>query len=93
MSTEVHVLPMAPGQFSVEVREGDTTTHHAVTVSEHLLDDLGLPRAEPHRVVEESCAFLLEREPATSIMSEFDLTVITTYFPEYVDELRRRLSA
>jgi hypothetical protein len=93
MSTEVHVLPMAPGQFSVEVREGDTTTHHAVTVSEHLLDDLGLPRAEPHRVVEESFAFLLEREPATSIMSEFDLTVITTYFPEYVDELRRRLSA
>ena len=91
MTVEVHVLPMAPGQFSVDVLDGDTTTHHTVTVSEHLLDDLGLPRAEPHRVVEESFQFLLEREPATSILRDFALTDISRFFPEYTDELRRRL--
>jgi hypothetical protein len=91
--TEVHVLPTAPGQFSVQCTDGGTTTSHTVTVSEHLLDDIGLPRLEPHRLVEESFAFLLEREPNTSILHEFELTVIGRYFPEYVEDMRRRLAA
>ena len=36
--------------------------------------------------------FLLEREPATSIMRQFSLDVIPRYFPEYRDEIRRRLA-
>jgi hypothetical protein len=92
-TTEIHILPMDPGHFAVDVCEGAATTHHTVTVSEHLLDDLALPRAEPHRVVEESFAFLLEREPAQSILREFELTEISRYFPDYIPELRRRLSA
>jgi hypothetical protein len=36
--------------------------------------------------------FLLEREPPTSILSEFSLDVIPRYFGEYDAELRRRLS-
>ena len=39
----------------------------------------------------ESFVFLLEREPASSIMSEFSLDVISRYFPEYVEELPERL--
>jgi hypothetical protein len=43
-------------------------------------------------VVRESFNFLLEREPATSILREFSLYDIARYFPEFPDELRRRLS-
>ena len=43
-------------------------------------------------LVKESFEFLLEREPQTSILAEFPLTTISQYFPEYLDELRRRLS-
>lgn len=43
------------------------------------------------RVVRASFEFLLEREPASSILPEFSLDVIGRYFPEYEDELRRRL--
>jgi hypothetical protein len=88
---EVHVLPMAPGQFGVECAEGDTVTHHTVSVPERLLDDIGLPRMDPLRLVEESFAFLLEREPLTSIMASFELTDISRFFPEYVEEMRVRL--
>jgi hypothetical protein len=92
MATEVHVLPMAPGQFAVDCTEGETTTHYSVSVSEHVLDDIGLPRLDPLRLVEESFAFLLEWEPSTSIMREFSLADITRFFPEYVGEMRTRLS-
>jgi hypothetical protein len=44
------------------------------------------------RVVRTSFEFLLEREPASSIMREFSLDVISRYFPEYEDELPRRLA-
>ena len=39
----------------------------------------------------ESFLFLLEREPASSILSEFSLDVIPNYFPEYIEELPGRL--
>jgi hypothetical protein len=47
---------------------------------------------EVERLVAETFRFLLEREPATSILSTFDLTVVARYFPEYPAEIRRRLS-
>jgi hypothetical protein len=43
-------------------------------------------------VVRESFHFLLEREPATSILRQFSLSDISRYFPEYPSELERRLS-
>ena len=91
--TEIDVQAVGPGHFGVQVREGDVTTTHRVTVPERLFLDLRLPEVDPATVVRESFAFLLEREPATSILRQFSLPDIGRYFPEYADELRRRLSA
>jgi hypothetical protein len=44
------------------------------------------------RLVHETFAFLLEREPRSSILSSFDLTVVERYFPEYPAEILRRLA-
>jgi hypothetical protein len=44
------------------------------------------------RLVRESFVFLLEREPASSILSRFSLQDIARYFPEYGEEIARRLS-
>jgi hypothetical protein len=38
-------------------------------------------------------AFLLEREPATSVLREFALSDIQEYFDEYYDELTTRVRA
>ncbi len=46
---------------------------------------------DAERVVRETFAFLLEREPRSSILARFDLTVVERYFPEYPAEIRRRL--
>jgi hypothetical protein len=75
--------------FDVEVDdEGSRTTHH-VTVPDALMAELGVDDAE--RLVRESFGFLLEREPASSILPRFSLSDIARYFPEYGEELARRL--
>ena len=86
---DVTVNSMGPREFEVTV-EG-SGTEHRVTVPEELIRRLNLPEDDLEKVVRESFGFLLEREPATSIMSEFSLDVISNYFPEYEKELPKRL--
>jgi hypothetical protein len=90
--TVIRVVAMEPEHFGVQVEEGDTTTAHRVELPGQLLDDLAIFDVEPATVVEESIGFLLEREPATSILDEFSIEDIPTHFPEFYDELRARLS-
>ena len=47
---------------------------------------------DTERLVRETFAFLLEREPRESILARFDLPVVERYFPDYPAEMRRRLS-
>jgi hypothetical protein len=90
--TDISVTPLDEGAFGVQVTEGDVRTDHRVTVPDQLLDDLGLAQADRETVVREAFAFLLEREPATSILPEFSLDQIGRYFPEFTSELPRRLA-
>ena len=74
------------------VGEGSVATHHRVSVPEGMVEELDLGEVQAERLVRESVEFLLEREPATAILPEFSLDEIGRYFPEYFQELPRRLS-
>jgi len=76
--------------FEVTV-EGPTTTTHEVTVSPDYHEKLTGGSVTPAELVEESFEFLLEREPNSAILSTFDLPVIGRYFPEYEDEISKRV--
>jgi hypothetical protein len=89
---DISITPVAPRVFRVEVREGQGATTHQVTVPERLGETLELREDDLERVVLASFRFLLEREPATSILRQFSLSDIARYFPEYPSELERRLS-
>lgn len=91
--TEVAVSPQGQGRFRVEVRGPGASTSHTVDVPEGLAAKLGWGQAPEAELVRESFAFLLEREPPTSILGSFSLDVISRYFPEYPTEMRRRLPA
>jgi hypothetical protein len=97
-TTTVHIVATGPGRFGVQVTEGDVTTSHEVEVPPEILDELGLAGAGEsidevaEQVVRETFAFLLEREPATSILRTFSLTDVSRYFPEFFDELQTRLA-
>jgi hypothetical protein len=64
------------------------TGEHLVRVTRADLDRLAPGATDPEDLVRRSFEFLLEREPRTSILREFDLPVIARYFPEYEREIR-----
>ncbi len=76
------------GTFQVEVRDGAVTTSHTVTVPPELPAALGWAPGREAELVGQSFRFLLEREPATSILRRFSLEVIGDYFPEYRREMQ-----
>ncbi len=90
---QITVKPLeanADHAFEVRVQEGKGETRHEVTVSEKDLTRFG-GGDDPAALVEASFRFLLEREPKESILGRFELNVIARYFPEYPDEIARRL--
>lgn len=89
---DIFIKSIGPRRFHVQVREGDgTATHYHVTVPENLMAELQLSEKDLDKVVRESFVFLLEREPASSIMRDFSLDVISNYFPQYKETLLGRL--
>ena len=91
MARGLTITPIEPDRFAVQIEDGGTTTDHQVRVPDQLIEDLGLADLDREQIVRESFAFLLEREPPSSILRQFSLDVIPQYFPEYDDELPRRL--
>ncbi len=79
---DIAIEPVSERTYDVTVAG---TSRHRVSVPARF-DDHDL-----ERVVRASFEFLLEREPASSILPEFSLDVIGRYFPEYEDEMPRRL--
>ena len=87
----IEVRADGPGTYAVTVREGGGETRHRVTVSAAQLARLsGGMSAE--KVVEAAFRFLLDREPKESILSAFDISVISRYFPEFERVLPRYLA-
>jgi hypothetical protein len=86
--TQITVTRQAGGTFHVQTPAG---TSHKVSVPAGFPASLGCGHVAPEELVRASFEFLLEREPATSILREFSLDVISQYFPGYPAEIRARL--
>ncbi|MFP5343483.1 MAG: hypothetical protein ACLGIJ_11250 [Candidatus Limnocylindria bacterium] len=94
-SIDVRCEPTADGwRCIVEVDDRRTAGRHEVTVSSDDAVRLSAARgsADVERLVEESFDYLLEREPRSSILAAFDLTVIETYLPGWEREIAARLA-
>jgi hypothetical protein len=81
----------ADGQivFDVRVKEADSASRHEVTLSEEDYRTLGEGYRSPEAFVRACFQFLLEREPKESILSRFDVGVISRYFPEFEERIKR----
>jgi hypothetical protein len=74
--------------WSAEVWVEDLTgrSRHQVTVSQEELLRYGRGRSA-EELIRASFQFLLKREPASSILTEFELSTIERYFPEFEEEV------
>ncbi len=91
MPAKIEVEKFDASRFRVRVIEAGSESTHQVTldpkVSKRLTGDSG----GPETLIRKSFEFLLEREPKESILSRFDLSIISRYFPEYESEIKKRL--
>ena len=84
----ISIKRLSDDVFEVTVAETSTTTHK-VTVTDQSLKDLTVNSVTKTQLLKFSFNFLLDREPNTSILSSFDINVISGYFSDYKDEVRR----
>ena len=84
----ISIKKLTDDVFQVTVADSMTTTHE-VTVTDQSLCDLTDDKVTKEQLLKFSFNFLLDREPNTSILSKFDINVISKYFSNYKDEVGR----
>lgn len=73
-----------PMKFDIRIQEDNGETQHQVTLQQSTYAKLiGDSAINPEDLVKSAFRFLLEREAKESILSQFDITVISTYFPDF----------
>ena len=78
----VEVETIGDDDFLVKVSAA-TSTKHCGTLTDAYWEQIWNSRLPKKEIISRSFAFLLEREPNSSIMRTFDLPVIQRYFGEY----------
>lgn len=88
----MRIVIRAIGETMFEVTVNDRgLTRHTVSLDVNFYKKLTNGSVPPAELVRRSFEFLLEREPNTSILSSFDLSVIGRFFPEYESEMGKML--
>ncbi|HKA10823.1 MAG TPA: hypothetical protein VKI99_10170 [Candidatus Dormibacteraeota bacterium] len=85
----VQAEPQADGwKCTVQVGDGAAVSRHTVRVRAADLVRLGRAGEKPEQLVTRAFEFLLAREPASSILRDFELADISRYFPEFERMIR-----
>ncbi len=83
---ELLITELSKDKFEITVK-ADQLTKHVVSVTDQMLLNLTNNKISKEELLNFSFNFLLEREPNTSILSKFDIIVISKYFPEYIPKV------
>ena len=74
--------------FKVSVTK-DSSTEHIVLLSDRFHQDVTNNKLTKTEHITHAFEFLLKRESNKSILKKFNLEVISQYFPEYIDEIKK----
>tara|TARA_B100001287_G_scaffold221276_1_gene190366 strand:- start:189 stop:458 length:270 start_codon:yes stop_codon:yes gene_type:complete len=88
---ELLITELSMDKFEITVK-ADQLTKHVVTVTDQMLLNLTNNKISKEELLNFSFNFLLEREANTSILSKFDIIVISKYFPEYISKVENYYS-
>ena len=87
----IFIRELLDNKFEITVNKRIITKHIVILTNEYH-DSLTNKKISKKKLLEYSFQFLLEREPNTSILSFFELNIISKYFPEYEKEIKKILS-
>ena len=86
---ELLIAELSKDKFEITVKANQITKHD-VYVTDEMLFNLTKNKISKKELLNFSFNFLLKRETNTSILSSFDLTVISKYFPEYTKKVSHK---
>ena len=81
------IKELSDENFQVTVNAKNPTSHN-VTLTDDTHQNLTNGKVSKKELIEFSFKFLLEREPNTSILLSFELSVISSYFSEYIKTVK-----
>ena len=90
MSISIKIV--SNNEYEVTVKSKTVTTH-LVTLSDEVHEKLTKEKVTKKELLDFSFKFLLDREPNTSILSFFELTVISRYFSDYEKNVKKWCSS
>ena len=74
-------------QFKVSIKDNIETCHH-VTLKDEIFQKLTQKKITKEKLINLSFEFLLKKEENTQILREFELQVISDYFPDYMENIK-----
>ena len=84
----INVETIDNNTFKVSVTKNASTVH-IVLLNDRFHQDVSNNKLTKTELITKSFEFLLERESNQSILKKFNLEVISQYFPEYIDEIKK----
>ena len=88
----ISIKAISENEFEVIVKSNTVTTH-IVTLSDKVHTNLTNDKVTKEQLLDFSFKFLLDREPNTSILSSFELTIISRYFSDYEKSVKKWCSS
>jgi len=84
----INVETIDNNSFKVSVTK-ESSTLHIVLLNDLFHQDVSNNKLTKTELITKSFEFLLNRESNQSILKKFNLEVISQYFPEYIDEIKK----
>ena len=86
----IFIKNLSDNKFEITVNK-KLITKHTVLLTDEYHDILTKKKISKKKLLKYSFQFLLERESNTAILSSFELNIISKYFPEYENEIKKIL--
>ena len=88
----ISIKRVSNNEYEVIVNSNTLTTH-TVTLSDKVHTNLTNDKVTKEELLDFSFKFLLDKEPNTSILSSFELTIISRYFSDYEKSVKKWCSS
>ncbi len=77
--------------FKVVVEENGSQTEHQVSLNKADYEKITKGAVKPDFLIKESFEYLLEQESKEQILTNFDFTIISRYFPNFLKGIKKRI--